>query len=474
MPDLPGIRVGVVRGISYGLFGRPDEWIGPARALGARLVRAYLYWSQIEPEPGRFVWDPVDALLDQCDDDVELWLTICSSSPWATRAQTDFLPPSPAVDQSTYGAFVRALVDRCAGRVRYWQCDNEPTNTGLLFAGSPDEYVTQLSTMYAAVKQSDPAALVVLGGCGFDVLGSEPGSATRSAFEHIVTTGRDWFDVIAVNLYGDPAAIPGQLAYVRALPGAQGRPIVIGESGGPVPFEFPDAAHAMQALFAQAFAEAPPNQSLAELQAAAGRTPEYRAMSDLYDRMPTLPPRLQMFLEGCPPELEQLRHRINCRQLVMRTMLALAEGVNRLSYWNLAHEVPRYVDPRQMMALMFGKLPLLEYDGQARLSIRRPAADTFARLAGALDGARSVTRRPDKDQRLRLFDVERPGRGPSLVAWREGDPVDGEAEPPTVVDLAWPASTASLVDVFGATGPGDIHSGQIRLPVGLTPVFVNG
>src|SRR5205823_12595055 len=45
-----GIRLGVVRGISYGLFGPPGEFVPQARALGARLIRAYLYWSQLDPE----------------------------------------------------------------------------------------------------------------------------------------------------------------------------------------------------------------------------------------------------------------------------------------------------------------------------------------------------------------------------------------------------------------------------------------
>ena len=31
-----GIRLGVVRGISYGLFGPPGEFVPQARALGAR------------------------------------------------------------------------------------------------------------------------------------------------------------------------------------------------------------------------------------------------------------------------------------------------------------------------------------------------------------------------------------------------------------------------------------------------------
>jgi hypothetical protein len=56
--------------------------------------------------------------------------------------------------------------------------------------------------------------------------------------------------------------------------------------------------------------------------------------------MDSLPPRLQMFLAGCPAELEAKRDRINARQVVMRTMLALAEGVRRTAYWNLGRRLP--------------------------------------------------------------------------------------------------------------------------------------
>ena len=36
-----GIRLGIVRGISYGLFGKPDTFMPQLRELGATLVRIY-------------------------------------------------------------------------------------------------------------------------------------------------------------------------------------------------------------------------------------------------------------------------------------------------------------------------------------------------------------------------------------------------------------------------------------------------
>jgi len=187
--------------------------------------------------------------------------------------------------------------------------------------------------------------------------------------------------------------------------------------------------------------------------------------------MDRLPPRLQMFMAGCPAELEAKRQRINCRQVVMRTVLALAEGVRRTAYWNLAPEHPGPVDHLQMMHLMIGKLPLLGYcDGE--LAVRHPAADSFALLAEKTAGARAVSRVPAGSRPgLHAFEIERAGREPLLVLWDHRDPFDGEDEPPVDVSWPWPAAAATVTDVFGRTWTATSQYGQIRLPVSVTPLF---
>jgi hypothetical protein len=472
-PD--GIRLGVVRGISYGLFGEPGEFVPQARSLGAGLVRAYLYWSQVEPEPGRYRWAAVDTLLGQLTGDEEVWITLCSSSPWGTRERTDFLPPSPALEQRAYGEFVRRVVRRCAGRVRYWQCDNEPSNTGLLWAGSATEYVEQLTTMYRAVKEIDPAAAVVLGGCGYDVFSSEPGSPERQFFDHVTGAGRDAFDLFSAHLYGDLASIPDYLRTARQFMLAHGylKPVVVGEHAGPQPFEFPGAMAVMQEVFAAAFAQAPPSQSTGELAARAPQdTPERRAMTALYDRMSELPPELAMFLDGCPADLEARRERIACRQIVTRTVLAQAAGVRRTAYWNLAPEHSGPADHLQMMHLMIGKLPLLGY-ARGRLAVRHRAADAFALLARHVTGARSVSpAEVSGPPSLRAFQISHPQRERLLVLWDHRDSFRGEDHPPVTAALRWPAATASVTDVFGRTWTASRTDGELRLPVTDTPLLV--
>ena len=133
----------------------------------------------------------------------------------------------------------------------------------------------------------------------------------------------------------------------------------------------------------------------------------------------------------------------------MRTVLALAEGVRRTAYWNLAPEYPGPVDHLQMMHLMIGKLPLLGYrDGD--LAVRYPAADSFALLAEKTAGVRAVSRVAAGDRPgLYAFEVDRAGRGPLLVVWDHRDPFDGEDEPPVDVSWPWHAAAATVTDVFG-------------------------
>ncbi|MGW0083024.1 hypothetical protein [Streptomyces sp. NPDC003393] len=465
-----GIRLGIGRGISYGLFGEPDAFVPQIRALGGAVVRVYVYWGQVEPEPGRYDWTAVDAILDQLDPAAETWITVCSSSPWATRTPSRFLPSSPAHDDARYARFVDRLVSRCRGRVAYWQCNNEPSNTGLLWHGTAPEYVAQLAVFARAVRAADPAARVVLGGCGYDVLSSPPDSPARAFFDHVVQHGRDDFDLFSVHLYGDPHDIPAYVEDVRAMMRRHGyeRPVLAGEYNGPTLFEFPDAQAAFQQEMTAAFTAPAPSSPGAEAE-----PPDRRTMRALYDRADDLPDTLRMFLDDCPPELAARRDRINCRQIVTRNILALAAGVGRTVCWNLAPEIPGYRDRLNLMGFLFGKLALLDYDGP-ELTVRHPSAQTFALLAAQLREAVQVRRLAAGHPRdLHVFEVERRGRAALEVLWRAGDVFTGEERPATPVERPWPHADVHALDAFGTPVPVERDGALVRLPVSVTPVFLS-
>jgi hypothetical protein len=170
--------------------------------------------------------------------------------------------------------------------------------------------------------------------------------------------------VFDLHLYGEASRIPTDIETARGMMRAFGyeKPLVAGEYNAPWPNLYPEATAAMQQALAAAFAAGaggPAGQG-----ADAGQqTPEQAAIASLYERMASLPPQLQMFMRGCPQELEDKRHRINCREIVMRNLLALSAGVRRTLCWNLAPEVPGYENPLSVMDLLFGKFALLDYRG---------------------------------------------------------------------------------------------------------------
>jgi hypothetical protein len=440
----------------------------------------YVYWSQVQPEPGQWDWTIVDRILAQLTGEEELWLTVCSSSRWATEEATDFLPSSPAKEPEAYARFVRALVLRCNGRVRYWQCNNEPSNGDLLWVGSAEQYVAQLVVFHRAVRDADPNAAVVLGGCGYDVLSAAPGDPPRQFFEHVLAAGGDWFDVFSIHLYDDPARIPTHIETVRDMMRAHGyeRPVVVGEYNGPTLFQVPQAEAALQQAMASAFSD-PAETAAADLStdglvaSAALDTPERQAMKALYARMSELPPQVQMLMHGCPPDLEERRHRINCREIVSRNLFALSAGARRTVCWHLAPEVANYDDPFTMMELLQGKLLLLKADDSGRLTRREPAAQTFRLLAEHLDGARSVARVPlDHHPDVFAFEVKRPGRGPLIVLWKGGDLLFGEDEPPTMVEWRWSHEHAVAVDALGRAQDVEVREGLLSVAVSVTPLLV--
>ncbi|NIH83784.1 hypothetical protein [Amycolatopsis granulosa] len=473
---LPGIRVGVVRATTYGLFGPPEQFMPQAHALGAGIVRVNIYWSQVEPEPGVFEWGAVDALLDQLDDGDEAWVTVCASSPWATRRATRWLPASPAVDIDRYHRFVTELVGRRPGSIRFWQSEIEPC-LPLFWAGTAEEYLAHLRVFHAAVKAADPAALVVLGAAvPGAMLGDGPAGAQTwaSFFGQVLRDGSEYFDIFDIHPYGDAYQVPALVQTCHTQLAAHGcrQPVVASEHSGPLPTDFPDNHPYLAAVLAahqkQFLGEVPMPDTIEDMQAA-----EAPAVIALYERMDELPPTLQMFMAGCPTELDDKRHRIACRDLVVRTVLALSAGVRRNLYYAMGPEWKLDRALRITPILMFDKLKLMDYSDDT-ISHRYPAADTFELLTRHLDKVERVDRitvpnHPD----LYLFEIQRTNRTPLLIAWQRHDGADREDLPSIELTWEWPYPSAHAVDALCVSVPTETHDGELRIPVSSTPVFID-
>lgn len=427
-PLTSDIRLGVARGIQYGLINKPDQFAARAENLGARLLRVFLYWSQIEPQPGRYDFTAVDAILDQADPDTELWLMIGASSPWGSSRPVDFLPASTPVDMAAYARMVETLVTHCAGRVRWWQCENEPSNP-MFWAGTVTDYIAQLRCFAAAVRAADPAAQVVLGGCPPGVYPGANNNLERDFYQRLITDAADAFDAFDIHLYGDPYQIPATVNDIRESMRDAGsrKPILAGESNGPLPIQYPEAMAELGDVLASGGAK--PWQRLTAERFRAGElsAPLARAaMRRLYDRMAELPASLQMFMSDSPAETQATWHRVNARDIAVRQTITLAAGITRSVCWQIFPDEATDPDPYEFLRLMFSKFNLLPHEPGRTY----PAGDAFAALASHLHGIDQVRRVDLPDQTdIFLYELARSNRVAGRVAWLRHDRMDDEPAP---------------------------------------------
>jgi hypothetical protein len=279
---------------------------------------------------------------------------------------------------------------------------------------------------------------------------------------------RDAFDVFDLRLYADPYTIPARVAYLRQRMADRGcdKPILCTEYNGPGFFEFPENRQYIPLVSSwnTSITDADTGSRDAQQKAQSG------GVAELYVRRDDLAPQTQMFLDDCPPSLDDRLRRLQCRDLVIRNVLALSAGIRRTMFWDLWHDTR---DRNDLMHLMYGKLKLMDYDAAGNLAKRYPAAEAFHRTAEVLRGVRSVTRLdlPDRPT-LYAFEVRREGRGPLLIVWERRDTFSGEDAPPVLFEHAWPATAATARDAFGESVPAAVTEGRLRLPVSVTPVFV--
>jgi hypothetical protein len=140
--------------------------------------------------------------------------------------------------------------------VHYWQCDNEPSNVDLTWAGTADSYVAQLRVMHSAVKETDSRAAVVLGGAPYALPSSAPDSPERQFFDVLLREGREFFDLFDLHLYGQADLILPDIEAARGMMRAFGyeKALVVGEYNAPWPNLYPEATAAMEQAIAAAFA----------------------------------------------------------------------------------------------------------------------------------------------------------------------------------------------------------------------------
>lgn len=186
-----------------------------AARAGVKWIREEFNWGLIEPSEGHYAWEFYDQLIEIAGrHGISVYGLLCY---WSAYAQAD---TSRGIDQ--YCAWVRQVVRRYKDRVRHWEIWNEPN---IFFWSGPKElYPELLSRAYEAVKQEDPAAVVM--GCST--------SGIDADFIRMVMRKGGRFDALTIHPY---RGVLDDLKYLEELQAARklvgDRPVWITEIGFP-------------------------------------------------------------------------------------------------------------------------------------------------------------------------------------------------------------------------------------------------
>ncbi|MBR0346008.1 MAG: hypothetical protein IJI03_12200 [Rudaea sp.] len=455
--SLQSSPLGVTWGATYG-FGKAKAlpFMPQARKLGASFSRVTLYWSQLEPKEGVARWVDLDAYISQISSPEEAILTLASASSWATRTKTWVFPSSPALDAAKYTAFVRNVVQHAKGKVRYFQNDNEPNNP-FFWSGTAEEFAAQQRLFYRAVKEADPSATVILGGCDglFDQTNTDPfpGQEADLAFwKKVIAIAGDSYDLFDLHLYGNPYTIPERIAVVRDMMRAVGaeKPIIAAEYHGPGFFEFKANRRWWRMLLGP---EAKPD-----------------AVSQLRAQAATLPVETRMFLDAHDTANAERLRTLQTEDIVVRNTIALSSGIQRTAFFDLWHDS---AEANAANAMLYGAFKLLDHDANEALTKELPLATSFLRFSMALAGQTRISRiavsaHPD----VYAFRVERTQRSPLLVVWRRPVDVGGSAEV-LQVDLPWKEKAKQGTTAVGGKADFTKKGGTLSVLVSEMPIFID-
>jgi len=174
------------------------------REAGVGFVRFDFPWDDIEPAPGRFVFDKYDRIVNAAlKHDIKVLGLLVYNPAWSGQAWNH------APDPMAYARFAQRVVDHFKDRIRHWQLWHEPDNPA--FWQHQDKmqgYTALLKQTYPLLKAADPSCIIHLAGMSRSLPGG-----LKSVYEN---GGQPFFDVIAIHPFANPL-MPGALEALHHL-----------------------------------------------------------------------------------------------------------------------------------------------------------------------------------------------------------------------------------------------------------------
>lgn len=161
-------------------------------------------WRQIEPTRDQWHWQhPDEVVSGAAYHGLDLVVRLDQHPAWASAAPLTLNAPPDRIED--YARFVGRVAERYRGRVQGYVIWNEP-NLAIDWGGLPPDpaaYTELLCAAYDAVKQGDPAALVVSAGLAPTNQNDAQAMDERLFLEAMLEAdAADCFDVLGAHPYG--------------------------------------------------------------------------------------------------------------------------------------------------------------------------------------------------------------------------------------------------------------------------------
>lgn len=195
-----------------------------------RLWDSRTTWRDLEPEPDRWEFGTLDAILGTAaaHGTSDVLLVLAGTPEWAARRtrQTDapWIGPgsaSPPTDLRDWFDFVHTVAERYRGRIGAYEIGNEP-NLLTFWNGTSAQWAAYVAVAAYAVHSADPSARIV---ADVGLLRGTRDLATLGAWAAPVVIN-PYVDVLAVHAYPDAAGrsrMPRLLQDAHDLLAAMGR-----------------------------------------------------------------------------------------------------------------------------------------------------------------------------------------------------------------------------------------------------------
>ena len=220
-PETPMSHAGVN---PFGINTFLEQEVEPAKVelalsmiqeAGFRWIRQEFPWEDIEQNARGDFWDhkwnvsawaKYDRIVDLAEKhDVQIIARLDNPPDW-TRAEGDVIGTmAPPDDLTDFGNFVRAVVSRYRGRIRYYQIWNEP-NIYPEWGERPVDpagYVALLQVAYQGAKEADPDCVILSAGLAQTTEAGPTNLNDLDYLQQMYDAGvQGYFDIMGVMAYG--------------------------------------------------------------------------------------------------------------------------------------------------------------------------------------------------------------------------------------------------------------------------------